>query len=50
MEPCWSFGTMGNLRRKGGDITISIFSQHGDLEKARVMKTLLIMSPLLGDP
>ena len=33
-----------------GDIAISIFPRHGDPKMARVMKPLLILSPLVGDP
>ena len=40
----------GDHETAGGDVAISIFPQHGDPEKAKVMKPLLILFPLLGDP
>ena len=34
----------------GGDVATWIIPQHGDLEKAGVMKLVLMLSSLLGNP
>ena len=40
----------GDPETAGAGVAMWIFPKQGDPEKARVMKPLLILSPLLGDP